>query len=137
MKALLRRKSLFILCLAVVFLVRIGLYATTMRRLRGFLVRDVEGDPDNPVRLKIIMHNVESAAHFVPRATCMTQAISGQAIASWFGIPTSLHLGARQEKDASVLFHAWLVWRDAVVLGGDDTSVTSFASLGQFGPARE
>lgn len=131
----LKRMSLICLSLTTVLLIRVGLYFFRFDRIRKMMVQPVVGDPERAAKLLRILEAIRFASAIVPKATCMTQAIAGQAIASWFGIPTRLHLGAQKTQAGTVNFHAWLVWREQVVLGGEDVVIDDFNSLTFFASA--
>lgn len=131
-----RRGLLFLLCFAVVIFVRVALHATKFTRIRRLLVRPNVRNRSNAARTHIVVRYVSRAASLVPNATCMTQALSAQAILSWFGVPSNLVIGAAsvatpQETEATD-FHAWLVWEGDVVLGGKELTQQKFTPLSQF-----
>lgn len=132
-KAGLRRGLLFLLCLLVVIFVRVALYLTKFARIRKWLVRPNARNGSNAARAHVVARSVARAARFVPRATCMTQAISGQAVLSWFGVPTDLVIGAASaatpEATEATDFHAWLIWQDHIILGGEELTRRNFAPL--------
>lgn len=128
-----RRGLLQLLCFSVVIFVRIALYFAKFTSIRRLLVKPGDGSRDNAARAHVVARSIVSAAHLVPKATCMTQALSGQAILSWFGVPTDLVIGAAAATNPSdhhdTDFHAWLIWDDTIILGGEELKHQKFATL--------
>ncbi|NDW00450.1 lasso peptide biosynthesis B2 protein [Salipiger sp. PrR002] len=127
---------MFLLCLLTVVFVRAALCVTKFTRIRKWLVRPNARRRDNAARAHVVARSVAKAARFVPKATCMTQAISGQAVLSWFGVPTELVIGAASAATPAASeatdFHAWLLWQDSVILGGEELARRRFAPLSRF-----
>ncbi|KUP93524.1 lasso peptide biosynthesis B2 protein [Tritonibacter horizontis] len=132
-KAWIRRGLLFLLCLGVVIFVRIALYLAKFTQIRRWLVTPADGSRDNAARAHVVARTVSRAARYVPKATCMTQALTGQAILSWFGVPTDLIIGAASAATPDVAeatdFHAWLIWQETVILGGEELTRRDFSAL--------
>ena len=59
---------------------------------------------------------VQLASRYVPRATCLPQALTTQILLSWHGHASHLHIGvAVAQKFES---HAWVECDGSVVIGG-------------------
>ena len=129
----LRRGLLFVLCLAAVILVRISLYITKFTTLRTWLVSPTARKSDNAARVHIVARTISRAARCVPGATCLTQALAGQAVLSWFDVDTDLVIGAAGKASEGAgedtEFHAWLIWRETILLGGEELSQRRFVPL--------
>jgi len=65
-------------------------------------------------------HAVKRAARFVPRASCLTQALALQTVLARDGEACALVLGVDGAPDALKPFeaHAWVEWRGRVIIGG-------------------
>lgn len=129
------------LCLNVVIFVRTALYLTKFTRIRDWLVRASTFDETKAARAHVVARSIAQAARYVPKATCMTQALSGQAVLSWFGIPSDLVIGAasalttqacQTDNEGATDFHAWLIWHDKVLLGGEELAQRHFVPLHKF-----
>lgn len=111
-------------------LVRAGLWVAAMRLGLWFLpfpwlrnmiatngevsVRPGQPDPDQTAR---VAWAVEVAARYVPRATCLTQALAAQALLGQEGVPADLRLGVAKDRDGKFQAHAWLEQEGRVILG--------------------
>lgn len=67
-------------------------------------------------------HAIGRAARFVPRASCLTQALALQSVLSSCGEVSSLVLGVDKstKPGAKINFeaHAWIEWQGRVIIGG-------------------
>jgi hypothetical protein len=61
---------------------------------------------------------VASAARFVPRATCLTQAIAAHWLLRQGGFPAVLYLGVLRGPGAVFRAHAWVESDGRVLIGG-------------------
>jgi hypothetical protein len=96
---------------------------TALRSARGAPARlAVESNAD-------IAWAVSIAARYVPRATCLTQALAAQWLFAWFGRPTLLRIGVAKGDDNALRAHAWLESEGRVVLGGEPLEGEEYAVL--------
>jgi Transglutaminase-like superfamily len=70
-----------------------------------------------------LMWAVEIASRYLPGATCLTQALTAQALLTQAGFPSQVEIGVAKDKnkdkdDHRLLAHAWVVCYGQVVLGG-------------------
>lgn len=65
---------------------------------------------------------VIAASRLVPRATCLTQAISGQLLLRYYGYAAKLCLGVSRAEPGRFLAHAWIEHDGRVVLGGAESA---------------
>ncbi len=65
-------------------------------------------------------HAVRRAARFVPRASCLTQALTLQTVLAREGEVCALVLGvdATANKRKPFEAHAWIEWKGRVIIGG-------------------
>ncbi|MEM6576917.1 MAG: lasso peptide biosynthesis B2 protein [Pseudomonadota bacterium] len=126
-----RRTRLFLRCVFLVLIVRIGLWLVRYQTLRHWLVRVCATDPQASRQGTVIhaMRMVERVARFVPDASCLTQSIAGQALLSWYGIPSTISMGVMKERDDDLKAHAWLVWNGKVVLQGNTQTPRTYAKI--------
>jgi hypothetical protein len=61
---------------------------------------------------------VSLAGRYVPRATCLTQALAMQILLKREGIAVQLHLGVAKDEQGRVTAHAWLEQDGRVLIGG-------------------
>jgi Transglutaminase-like superfamily len=115
-------RTLFALALLTIASVRVGLWLTSFGRLRRFVERIAmpAGSPDpTPGEADRIGWAVDSAARFVPNATCLPQALAAEAILLRRGHPAVVRLGVTRNADG-VEAHAWVESYGRVIVGGGD-----------------
>jgi hypothetical protein len=75
----------------------------------------------HPIRQDIttsrVVWAIRTAASFIPRATCLTQALAAKYQLERSGRSAQLHLGVAKE-NGQFLSHAWLECDGEIVLGG-------------------
>lgn len=72
---------------------------------------------DDPLPDRIVWA-VEAAARYVPRATCLTQALAAQTLLNREGFPAELRIGVAKDGNGRLQAHAWLE-KDGKILMGD------------------
>jgi hypothetical protein len=78
-----------------------------------------------------IVWAVRSAARFVPRSTCLVQALAAQALLTRHGYRPRLTIGVTKNECEPFGAHAWVTCEDEVVIGGPETgNYTALLNLG-------
>lgn len=131
------QRQLLVLALIVVANVRVALCVLPSRlivRLMRRLTHVAAGaSRSRGPSAERVAWAVSSASRVVPRATCLTQAISGQLLLRHYGHAAKLCLGVARSEPGRFLAHAWLERDGRVLLGGAE-SVT-FTRLPSFSAA--
>ena len=78
-----------------------------------------------------LAHDVRVVSHYVPRATCLTQALAGQLLLERHGYPTVVHVGVTKEEGKAATFqaHAWLESDGKVVIGETEVPYVPLTTL--------
>jgi len=113
-------------CLLVVTAVRLGLTLLSYNRVRNLVTRLDARQCASTGELRRVAWGVAAAARFVPYATCLTQALSGQYLLARQGNASTIRIGIERGTGEQLKAHAWLVSDDHIVLGG---SIDGFAHL--------
>ena len=119
----------------VVACVRMLLWLLPFKRLVWLIERTaLRSARVAPVRLREDTHvkiawSVTTAARYVPRATCLTQAMAAQWLFAWFGHPTVLRVGVAKKNDKALRAHAWLESEGRVLVGGESLEEHQYAVL--------
>jgi len=120
-----RERRLLLVGGVVVACVRILLWILPFRRLVRLVERTaLRSARVAPIRLPedtniTLAWGVTTAARYVPRATCLTQALAAQWLFAWFGHPTQLRIGISKGNGKLLRAHAWLESEGRVVVGGE------------------
>ena len=77
---------------------------------------------------------VEAASRRIPRANCLTQAVSAQLLLRRYGYASSLCLGVTRGARGEFLAHAWLERNGHISIGGAQSA--AFTRLTALGPRR-
>lgn len=90
---------------------------STLRRLTG--KRMVRGDIDagRPAPVERIAWCVRVASRYIPRATCLTQALTAQMLMVRRGYRVELCIGVARDAAGAFNAHAWVVHEGRVVVG--------------------
>ena len=117
-----REYGLLLAALPFVVAVRIALWMApsrlTLRFLRRMGVAEGRSRPTTWAMTSSITWAVQSVSKFVPRATCLTQAIAAKLLLRRFDQDARLCLGVTHASDGTLRAHAWLEQDGRPVLGG-------------------
>lgn len=121
----LSRTERWLLTKAVVVVgsIRLGLWLLPFRLLRPLLARlappaTQPTDSEAEYSADRVVWAVSAAAQYIPRATCLTQALAAQQLLARCGEPSELHIGVARDPRHGITAHAWLAARGRVVIGG-------------------
>jgi hypothetical protein len=106
--------------------IRLGLRVLPFWTLRGAvaqLARVPAGSPHiNRASVEQLVWTVTVASRYVPKATCLTQALVTQILLGRRGYPARLHVGVAKSERGRLQAHAWLESQGRVVVGGGELS---------------
>lgn len=127
-RVLWRHRLLAIKALALLVFVRLSL---TFRGYRSVLDRIAEVKPHGrrSISLPLLAWWVERMARYVPRATCMTQALTLRYLAAREGHPCTIRIGIRHEAGKKFEAHAWVIADGQVVIGGLAVDISLFTPI--------
>ena len=80
-------------------------------------------------RLISIAGNVALASRYVPRATCLTQALATLILLDLYRYPVTLRIGVARNNVGEFEAHAWIESDGSVVIGGSKTDLYKRYSL--------
>jgi hypothetical protein len=97
---------------------RAALWLLPFSRINHYLARlGKRRDVRQDVAISRLVWAIRTAAAFIPRATCLTQALAAKYLLERSGRSAQLYLGVAKE-NGQFLAHAWLECDGAIVLGG-------------------
>ena len=107
--------------IGVVAVVRFALWMLPFRWIR----KSVASIGVNPAaRWKLrpdrVAWAISLASRYVPRATCLTQALAASVLLHRAGLEHQLQIGVSRERGFAA--HAWVVCGDSVLVGGSGTA---------------
>ena len=127
-----RERVILIQTLVLLWIVRLGLWLLPFQRLRALVSwaaakpRRLRHSPLDGVQT--LAWAVRVGSRYVPSATCLTQALTGQVLLSRRGYAPKLRIGVAQEAGRGFEAHAWLLCDDEVVIGGG-ANLTRFTPM--------
>jgi len=127
----LAERRVLIRVLLVVGMARAALWLLPVKAVRRVVTRAATGVAGDSVEQ--LVWAVRVVSRYLPGATCLTQALAGQALLTQSGFPSQVEIGVAKDGLHHLHAHAWVVCQGQVVLGGRD--VERYNSLMVWDPA--
>lgn len=107
---------------------------TTLRRLvTGDAANGGRAPGDRQGFADTVVWAVTAASRRVPgRTTCLSQALTVQALLARNGCPSRLQVGVVRDKQGAVEGHAWVECEGRVLIGGTPAEIGNFTPLAAF-----
>jgi hypothetical protein len=125
--AWLKSTALMLAAFVLLLLVKAGLSLMPYRRLVRFLPPPGKSRPDGWVKTRTA-RALHRAAHWLPSATCLPQALAGNAMLSLQGYESRIRIGVAASPGRRLRAHAWLLCGDDVLIG-DSENLTEFVTM--------
>jgi hypothetical protein len=117
-------RVLLVRAVTLLVVVRLGLWLFPFRTLQRLLATLINTHADFAENTEFgtvrRIWAVRAAIHYVPQATCLTQALAAQVLLGLGGIPACVRIGVAKRKEGKLEAHAWLESSGKVLLGGSD-----------------
>ncbi len=105
--------------------IRLGMWVLPASRQGRFVARLGQGKTKgrglDSVMADRIVRAVSTASGYVPRATCLAQALAAQVLLKQRNLPATLQIGVARDGEGKLQAHAWLESGGRVLMGGTDT----------------
>ncbi len=117
-------RGLMLRALPLVAVVRLGLSALPYQTVRKWAARLApqvgkgRDDAMTPREIGGLMQGIERASRLIPKATCLTQAITAQVMLARRGQAARLHIGVARGESAKFEAHAWIECGNRIIIGG-------------------
>jgi hypothetical protein len=109
-------RLILIRALLVVGVARASLWLLPIEAARKAVARAAAGTAGHSQER--LLWAVRVASRYLPRATCLTQALAAQALLARSGYPSQVEIGVTKDESRRFQAHAWVVCQGQVVLGG-------------------
>jgi hypothetical protein len=112
--------------------VRIGLSLVPFPRFQALLARlraQANVKSGAGPTTEQLARDVRVVSSYVPRATCLTQALAGQVLLQHFGHRAIVHVGVTKE-EGTIQAHAWLESDGKVVIGESEVAYVPLTRAG-------
>jgi hypothetical protein len=103
----------------LVFVVRVGLWLApfqTIRRIVAFLAKPAPKIA-KCFSVEQLSRAISTAAAYVPKATCLTQALALHIMLRRRALQSRIRIGVAKDKSGIVEAHAWVESEEQVVIG--------------------
>lgn len=100
----------------LVFLIRVALWVLPYRVVRQWLIRHRETKRPT-YDCSRIAWAVSAVSRYVPRATCLTQALAAEDLLHTYGYEPSLNIGVAKNHSRGLEAHAWVEVQGRIILG--------------------
>jgi hypothetical protein len=103
-------------------LIRLGMALVPFSTLRKLLYRfrSMLGSVEKEFSEDRLVWSVGVVSRFVPKATCLAQAITTQLLLQQAGHQACLHIGVTEAEKGGLKAHAWVESQGKVLIGGID-----------------
>jgi len=128
-------RRMLIQSLFLVVVVRLGLWLLPFRLLYRLVIKFESAQLPQSADPKIIEQiswAVEAVSRFVPRATCLTQAMAAKVIFYRNNLPAVLRIGVTRDSRGALLAHAWIETNGKIAIGGTESTVDRYTELPPF-----
>jgi hypothetical protein len=127
-----REKLLFLQTLLVLATVTLGLRALPWLKLQRLLLKMANWHARSAVRRRVslqsISRSIRAASHYIPKATCLPQALTAQHLLVWNNYPANFQIGVAKDANGKLEAHAWVTSQNKIIVGGEQTT-SRFVSL--------
>jgi hypothetical protein len=117
-------------CLAVLVAMRIGLSTVGYAAIRE-RIPPATPAPEAHFYARQLARRIERLARFVPRASCLTQALTLQYLMARAGHACEIFVGVRCGEGGRFEAHAWVACNGRIVLGAANTNLAEFTPLAE------
>ncbi len=102
--------------------IRLGLWLLPFQvlrlRLAGMARTANKVQQGDQATIDRVVWAVKVASRYVPKATCLTQALAAQVLLSRRGYPVRLRLGVAKGEAGQLRAHAWVESQGRIMIGG-------------------
>jgi hypothetical protein len=117
-----RERILLIKVANLVLMIRLGLSMLPFSTLRKLVAKGAKrrlgSDQEDRPSLDQLVWSVKAVSHYVPKATCLTQALAIQVLLLRRGYPARLEIGVMKGEEGQLQAHAWVESNGGGLNGG-------------------
>lgn len=131
-KLSLQNKIIALKSLYWVFVIRVMIWVFPFKYVQKKVQNIVSGTQpceNHPISISGLRATIVVSARYIPRATCLVQALAGFILFSKYGYDTSIKIGVLTE-NGEFEAHAWLEYDDKVVLGESEKGFKTIMDIG-------
>ena len=114
-------RSLLVASASLMAAVRLGLWLLPFQLLRRLLAKleqtNLRRQSQPPAPVDRIVWSVKVASRYIPAATCLTQALTANALLTRNGHPSDLRIGVAKVDGDQLEAHAWVESEGKILIG--------------------
>ena len=114
-------KILILKSFFLVLVIRVVLWLVPVKLLRNLFPwnspKNGKAAPSNWGEITSIVRAVKAVSRFVPKATCLTQALAASLLIRRSGQSSELRIGVAKDDNSRLIAHAWLEKDGRIILG--------------------
>jgi hypothetical protein len=114
-----QERSLILQAVLAMLAVRLTLALLSVPAVQRLAVR-IGWRSKDPLSAQRIVWAIRSVARFVPRSTCLVQALAAQSLLIRHGYRPCLTIGVTKDECSGFGAHAWVTCGDEVLIGGQE-----------------
>lgn len=123
-------RSLLVRSILVLGAARVTLWLLPLRVVRRLLARVGRRPAPEEITPERIGWAIDLARRIVPRATCLPQALAGEALLAYAGHPAELRIGVIKSGERKLLeAHAWVESEGRIVVGDLPQGLTEYTFM--------
>ena len=102
--------------------IRLGLELFPFSTLRKLLdrLRSILGKGEKEFSEEQLVWSVAVVSRYIPKATCLAQALTAQFLLQQAGHQACLHIGVTDSEEGRLKAHAWVESQGRILIGGFD-----------------
>jgi len=102
--------------------IRLGLQWFPFSTLRKLLYRfrSILGRGEKEFSEEQLIWSITVASRYIPKVTCLSQALTAQLLLQQKGHQAYLHIGVTEAEEGGIRAHAWVESKGKVLIGGID-----------------
>lgn len=116
-----QEKKLISQSLFLVITIRLSLWIFPFRWLNNWLSKlgspNIGSQPTDQIVIGNVTRSVRSCSRYVPRASCLTQALATQTILRLKGLDSQLKFGVDKDENEKLVAHAWVESDGKIIIG--------------------
>jgi hypothetical protein len=103
-------------------LIRLGLELFPFSTLRKLLnrLKSIMGVFEKEFSEQQLVWSVAVVSRYIPKATCLAQALAAQLLLQQAGRQACLHIGVEEAEEGGIKAHAWVESQGRILIGGFD-----------------
>ena len=116
-----QEKKLLSQSLFLLIAIRLSLWVFPFRWLNDWLSNsgsaNLSSQPTDQIVIGKVTRSVRCCSRYVPRASCLTQALATQTLLRLKGLDSQLRFGVDKDENEKLVAHAWVESNGKIIIG--------------------